>query len=231
MRDITVYLLSFNESYLLPQVDKWWKDRFKNVKFVLYDNESTDNTVELAKERGWEVRNFHTEGMSDLIQMNLKNECWKDCNTTWAWVSDFDELPGFAEESFDNFQDYAIIRLNGWEFIDAVYTIQEAKYGIQTDGYSKATLLQPSKMKETGYEAGAHKFKPVVKEGKIGEKLLDLYHMKWFSPTHAINRALLLGNRQSEDNKRRKWSFHFSLPLEQHLDYYKTHFKNRIKII
>ena len=48
MRDITVYLLSFNESYLLPQVDKWWKDRFKNVKFVLYDNESTDNTVELS---------------------------------------------------------------------------------------------------------------------------------------------------------------------------------------
>lgn len=228
---ITVYLLSYNEMFLLPQIDEWWCDRFKKVKFVLYDNESTDGTPELATKMGWKVISFKSEGMSDLIQMEIKNKCWKDCQTKWAWVSDFDEVPGFNQKDLDNLNpEYSAVRLEGWEFIDSAHRIEDAQYAIQTDGYSKMCLIQPSKLEETNYEAGAHKSTPVFKEGELGDKTLSLYHMKWFSPTHAINRALLLGNRQSKDNLKRGWSFHFALPLEEHLNYYTTHFKNRIKI-
>lgn len=230
-KSITIYLLSYNESFLLPQVNKWWRERFTNLQFVVYDNESTDSTAELAKELGWEVRDFHTKGMSDLVQMGIKNKCWKDCQTDFAWISDFDELPGFTQIELDELsEEISAVRMKGYEFIDTAYIIQDAQFGIQTDGYSKMSLIRPSKILETNYEAGAHKANPVFKEGKLADKVLDLYHMKWFSPTHALNRALLLGNRQSEDNKKRKWSFHFALPVEEHLNYYKTHFANRIKI-
>lgn len=233
MKTLTVYLLAYNESFLLPQVDKWWKERFINPKIIVYDNESIDNTVKLAQQLGWEVRTFSTGGkMSDLVQMNIKNECWKDCDTDFAWISDFDELPGFTQKELDNLsENISMVRMKGWEFIDVAYTIQDAQYGIQTDGYSKNTLIRPSKLIETNYEAGAHKCKPSLKEGIVADKILDLYHMKWFNPTHALYRASLLGGEhQSNDNKLRKWSYHFSLPLEDHLNYYKTHFANRIKI-
>jgi hypothetical protein len=222
---ITVYLIGYNESYLLPQVDKWWRERF-DCKFVLYDNESTDGTPEQAKELGWEVISFHTEGMSDKVHMDIKNSCWKTCDTKFCWVSDFDELPGFTE---NDLPDCAAVICEGWEFIDTAYYIKDAKYAIQTDGYSKMTLFQPALMIDTNYGAGAHHCDPVVR-GEVCNKTLPLYHMKWFNPTHALSRAFSLGERQSEDNKQKGWSFHFALPLEDHLNYYQTHFKNRIKI-
>ena len=230
-KSITVFLIGYNELYLLPQVDRWWHDRFKNVRFVLYDNMSDDGSDFRAEELGWEVRRFKTEGMSDLEHMKIKNECWKDCKTDFAWVSDFDELPLFNQDSLDNLEDnLSVVKLNGWEFIDTVNKIEDAKYAIQTDGYSKMALLRPKNVEEMNYEAGAHVAKPVLKSGQIGYKNLDLAHMKWFSPTHALGRALLLGNRQSEHNKKMNWSFHFGLPIEEHLKYFDTHFKNRIKI-
>lgn len=230
-KSITVHLLSYNESFLLPQINKWWKDRFSKVNFVLFDNESTDGTPKMAKDLGWKVFTFKTLGMSDLIQMDIKNKCWKDCETDWAWVSDFDEVPLFSQKELNELDPkYSAVRLEGFEFIDTAYTIEEAQYAIQTDGYSKMSLIQPSKLEETNYGAGAHNCNPVFKEGLLGEKILKLGHMKWFNPSHALNRAFLLGNRQSEDNKKRKWSFHFALPLEDHLNYYKTHFANRQKV-
>lgn len=230
-KSITVYLLSYNEKFLLPQINKWWRDRFNKVNFVLYDNDSNDGTPKMATELGWKVFTFKTEGMSDYVQMDIKNKCWKNCETKWAWISDFDEVPLFTQKELDKLDPkYSAVRMNGYEFIDTAYTIEEAQYAIQTDGYSKMTLVQPSKLIETNYGAGAHKCNPVFKEGELGEKILDLGHMKWFNPSHALNRAFLLGARQSEDNKKRNWSFHFALPLEEHLNYYKTHFANRIKV-
>lgn len=231
MNDITVYLLSYNESFLLPQINKWWRVRFPKVNFVLFDNESTDGTPKMAKDLGWKVFTFKTEGMSDLIQMDIKNKCWKDCTTKYAWISDFDEVPLFTQKELDKLDPtYSAVRLEGWEFIDVAYTIEEAQYAIQTDGYSKMCLIQPSKLIETNYGAGAHQCNPVFKEGKLGDKSLKLGHMKWFNPQHALNRAFLLGNRQSNDNLKRRWSFHFQLPLEDHLNYFQTHFKNRVKV-
>jgi hypothetical protein len=227
---MTVYLLSFNESFLLPQVNAWWVERFPGIKFVLYDNESTDNTIELAKAYGWEVRPFHTEGMSDLVQMGIKNECWKECKDEWCWVSDFDEVPGFNQEDLDKIDpNISVVRLKGYEMIDTAQTIQEAYFGVPNEGYSKACLLRPSKVKEMNYGAGAHQCSPKC-EGKFVENILDLYHMKWFSVDNGLRRAFLLGGRQSEDNKRRNWSYHFALPIEDHLNYYMTHFKNREKV-
>jgi hypothetical protein len=69
-----------------------------------------------------------------------------------------------------------------------------------------------------------------LREGIIGEKVLDLYHMKWFSPTHALARAVIYAERQSWDNIQRAWSFHYSLPVEKHLQYYMTMYNQREKV-
>lgn len=250
---ITVYLLSYNEKFLLPQIDKWWRERFHEVKFELQDNYSTDGTAELARELGWNVTQFDSGGkMSDLVQMGIKEECWKNATTEWVWVSDFDEVPHFTAE--DLAKTYLnCIRCAGWEMIDVAYTIDEAQYGIQNDGYSKYTCFKPTEIEKMNYTAGAHQANPVAKKGFelkkndveeykqqelypknnfMGREGIDflLLHMKWFNPQHALNRAFLHGANQSKDNLDRKWSFHFALPLKDHLNYFMSHFSNRQKI-
>jgi len=228
---ITVYIISFNEKYLLPQINKWWRDRFNDVKFVLYDNESTDNTRELALERGWEVKTYHSEGLDDVQYLNVKNNCWKDCTTQWAWVGDMDEVPGFNEKQLKELDPkYSIIKMRGWEIIDTVNTIEEAKYGVQNDHWSKTTLLQPSKISSINYHFGCHTCGPFIKSGEYGDKLLDLYHMKWFSPTHALSRVLLYRTRMSKENLRTGRSFHFVQPIDEILQNYANYFNKREKI-
>lgn len=230
---ITVYTVAYNESFLLPQINKWWHDRFSDVRFELYDNYSDDDTPNMALDLGWKVNQFDTGGkMSDLVHMNLKNKCWKSCETEYAWICDFDEVPGFDEELILK-HDFNVAHCVGYETIDAAYTIEEACYAIQNGGYSKMALIKPAEIQQMNYEAGAHKGHPETKVGfnlKINSTDFPLLHMKWFNPTHAIKRAMLLGQKQSDDNIKRKWSFHFGLPLEDHLNYYKTHFANRMKI-
>ncbi len=233
MSKITVHLLSFNESFLLPQVDKWWRDRFSDIEFKLFDNYSIDDTPNLANDLGWKVQQFDTGGkMSDLIQYKIKNICWKNTDSEYVWVSDFDEVPHFDEYKLSQ-HDFNVVKCVGWEMIDNTPTIQEACYGFQNGGYSKCTLFKPYEIEDMNYEVGAHIANPVPKNGyrlKINDTDFDLLHMKWFNPHHALNRASLLGGRQSEDNIKKNWSYHFALPVEVHNDYYNTHFKNRIKI-
>ena len=47
------------------------------LKVVVFDNYSTDNSVELLSKYPWiEIRQFHSDGQNDIIQAQIKNQCW-----------------------------------------------------------------------------------------------------------------------------------------------------------
>ena len=99
--------LCFNESKMVKYVMPYW-ERMKIDKLIVYDNMSTDNTVELLKEYPFvEVRTFDTGGkFDDAMNSKVKSDTVKELKEAgydWVCATDFDEViysfnPDFREE-------------------------------------------------------------------------------------------------------------------------------------
>ena len=90
---ITIYTITYNEQFILPHFIKWYRDKFPDCRIVIYDNESTDNTVGIAYENNCEVVFYSTNNkLTDSKYLEIKNNCWKDANTDWVVVCDADEF-------------------------------------------------------------------------------------------------------------------------------------------
>lgn len=92
--------LTYNEAalvpYVMPYIEKLGYDRF-----VVYDNESTDNTVELLKQYPFvEIRSFHTDKMDNYQHIKNMLEIYQEefkisygkGEPVWMTMGDFDEV-------------------------------------------------------------------------------------------------------------------------------------------
>jgi len=60
---------------------------------TIFDNYSTDKTVEIAKKAGAIVFPFDTENeFREDVLTHLRNVCWKESKADWVIVTDVDEL-------------------------------------------------------------------------------------------------------------------------------------------
>lgn len=99
--------LCYNESKMVKYVMPYW-ERMGIDKLIVYDNLSTDNTVELLKKYPFvEVRSFDTGGkFDDKRNSQIKADAAKelrDAGYDWVCCTDFDEViycfnPNFKEE-------------------------------------------------------------------------------------------------------------------------------------
>ena len=91
--NITIYTIAYNESILIKFMIEHYRSRFPNCHIIVYDNYSTDNTVEIASALGCEIRYFDTNNqIFDNKYLELKNNFWRDAQTDWVLVCDVDEL-------------------------------------------------------------------------------------------------------------------------------------------
>ena len=94
------YTCTYNESMMIPYVMPY-VERMGYDKFIVYDNESTDNTVELLKKYPFvEVRTYNSNGkFSDEKRNHLLIESYQECSNfdndgdpIWMTWTDFDEV-------------------------------------------------------------------------------------------------------------------------------------------
>lgn len=95
------YTCSYNCAYLIPYVMPY-VERLGYDKFVVYDNMSNDNTVELLSKYPFvEVRKYDTNGIFDEVARNNLhvdsiNDCYNIYEETgediWTTWTDFDEV-------------------------------------------------------------------------------------------------------------------------------------------
>lgn len=210
---LTIYTITYNEQLVLPHFINWYRLRFPNCKIVVYDNESTDNTAQIAIDNNCEVVSYSTNNqLSDSAYLNIKNNVWKEAETDWVMVVDCDEFVEINQNYLIEIENLkkTIISAIGYNMcnIEGLTELADIRHGVRAEQYDKSVLFNKKFIKEINYEAGCHKCNP---KGVInyGYGMVSLYHMHLINEQILIDKYLRNASRMSEENKRNKWGYHY----------------------
>lgn len=236
---VTVHVITYNEELMIEFFINHYRKNFPNCKIVIYDNESTDNTVEIAKKYGCEIIIYSTDDtLSDQKYLEIKNNCWKTSETDWNIICDCDELIEVTSEDLINeenlgtncFKFEGVSMMNNTDEIN----ISKMKYGFKDVGFDKNYLFNKKYINDINYAPGAHSSNPTLTNPnklKYSDKIYRALHYKYLSPQYTIDRHSLFGKRLSVDNKRKGWGIHYSFSGEIIIKYYEENEKKLIKIL
>lgn len=191
-----------------------YRKRFPNCHIVVYDNESTDQTITIAKNNNCEIISYNTNNqISDSKYLEIKNNCWKSAKTDWVLVCDVDELLNITEDQLkeeDN-SGITIIKSEAYNMINMYdnFDLVNIKHGSRCSPYDKSYLFKKSVISEIRYSPGCHSCSPlgIVRFGKQPYKL---YHYKCINPDFHAARYKDYAGRLSAENIRNGWGSHYS---------------------
>jgi hypothetical protein len=235
---LEVFVTTWNNEAIIQDFIDWYRDRIPNCRITMYDNMSSDNTVEICKNNGCNVISFDTNGKMDESKlMEIRNNCWKESKCEYVCIVDSDELVDINEEILKEFK-FNIIKCTGYEmFGNEGDKLEDLVYGVPSIGYSKTAIFHKDSIEKINYGAGSHSCSPISTNNKgVREQLvyndveIPLYHTKWRSWSNGIGKAHEIAPRRSEGDILKGWNFHYSLHDNVHMDYYRSGMKNRIKI-
>ncbi len=207
---VEVHILVYNEVEILPYALRHWTSFCDRV--IVHDAFSDDGSRDIAKSAGAEVRDWHTDGINDLLAKKLKEDCVMQSKADWCAVVDADELLFFPLGHFHTLSNYdaceiAVVRPHGWEmFAEKFPTTTGQIYDEVTQGardqrwYGKAVLIAPKRVRSITFGAGAHQTWAVLQNGErwndvkqMTEPPTYLLHCKHLGP---IERAVQRYERQ-----------------------------------
>jgi hypothetical protein len=220
---------------------------------IVYDNESSDNSVELLHKYDFvEVRSFSTSGSkNNELQSQIKNECWKEARgiAHYVVVCDFDEVlwcpdvkkqlgffkkrkidiikPRWYDLLSENFPQYDKHKLLH-EILDYVAD------GSRWTAHHKYIIFNPNTVLEINYSRGAHSISPIMIAAKrcnfVSTNKIKLLHCKHIGIAYVIENSRNQVTRQSmlEDNLKSKhyiiWSKEYR---ERFYSFYQHAFSTR----
>lgn len=231
---ITVYTVTYNEEFIIEFFINHYRKIFPNCKIVVYDNYSTDRTVEIAKSFDCDVKYYDTNNrFSDKKIIDIKNNCWKTSKTDWVVVCDCDELIQISEENLkiEEKGGITIFKFNGYNVMnnnDSEVDLENLSFGWPDKSYDKVLLFNKNKIKEINYNYGCHDLNPVGNI-KISNRY-DMYHYKFLGKDHTINRYKVFAKRMSEENKTLGLSYHFYSTVEEICKLYDNNKEYLIKL-
>lgn len=231
---ITIYTIAYNESVFIKFMIDHYRNRFPTCHIVVYDNMSTDKTVEIAQSHGCEVISYDTNNqISDSKYLDIKNNCWKKAKTDWVLVCDMDELLEINEDQLkeEDSKGVTIIRSCAYNMINLEdnYDLENIKYGSRCHPYDKNYLFKKSNLNEMKYKPGCHDASP---SGLVtfSDRHYTLYHYKCINPDFHIQRYITYASRLSEENKKQSWGNHYNQTPEDIREGYKAWRKDAVKV-
>lgn len=231
---IEVYAVCHNEETILPYFIRHYS---QFAKIIIYDNQSTDRSVEILNANNIEIHSFDTQQLfrEDAL-INIRNNCWKGTDADWVIVTDVDEFVYHKNIlkllSETNATVFFPRMFNMFSFVMPTTTGQlyeEVNMGIEFKG--KMCLFNPKHITSMNYEAGNHIAHP---EGNF---ILDVQsgiinmHFKNLSPEYVINRNAYLNSRQSEVNRMNGWNWHIAETAQETYKAFENVKTQLIKII
>lgn len=232
---ITVYTIAYNEEILIQFMIDHYRSRFPACRIVIYDNMSTDKTVQIAHANGCEIVQYDTNNqIQDSRYIEIKNNCWKDATTDWVLVCDVDELLDINEGQLRVEHDLGatIIRSEGYNMVNMENNLDIAsiRYGLRVTGYDKFCLFNKKAISDIRYDPGCHKCAPI---GSViySQKAYKLYHYIFLNEGLTIEKYSAYAKRLSPENLKRGWSRHYLYTPEQIHDKYVRTMKGAIKLL
>lgn len=211
---VTIYTVTYNEELMIEFFINHYRKRFPGCEIVVFDNYSTDRTIEIAKKNNCKIEYFDSNNqISERRYLEIKNHCWKNSKTDWVIVCDCDELILINEPmlKYESLNGSTIINSEGYDMININKNVNLAniKNGVRNKMCDKNILFNKEYIKEINYFPGCHNCEPTgnIKYSKEPYRLL---HYKWLSEDYLIKRYKLFSSRLSEENKRLKLGLHYN---------------------
>jgi len=226
---IHAHVITWNEERLI------WHYLNHHLTFCqrvfVYDNHSTDRTVEIARSFGSrvEVIPFGDQFLNDDDYLKIKNEAWKKSDADFVIVGDCDEFI-FAKDIASIFyrakmNRVSVIPLKWFDMIsdqsvEANRMIHDQiKTGVPNQG-SKNLVFSPELITDINYGYGAHHSKPKGVT-KIGNEFLTCLHYKYLGGVEAmISRHEAYKKRLSKNNLKKNLGSHYHFTREQNIEFW-----------
>ena len=232
--NINIFLLCFNESALLPHTVNHYKKYLPNCKITVYDNESTDNSVEIAKKLGCDVFSYSSNNITnEILFVELKNSVWKKCNSGWIIMADMDEFLCITEIELMKEMELGttILQIVGYDMIGESETLdltdidlQEINKYIENGYESKNLCFLREAIIDMNYVVGAHFCNPI---GNIvySSHVYINKHMSMLGLNFFINK-LTKRYERSEEMRTRGWCNHYTQDIDKIKETYKNSIDN-----
>lgn len=233
---LEVFIIAWNEEKIISDIINWYRQRVPNCLITIMDNESTDQTIEIAERMGCKIVSFSTNNtMDELSLMKVRNSCWKESEAQYIIVCDADEWVDVNRDILlrnNEEKEWDICKCMGYEMFSRLGDApDQIVNGTWSAGYCKPILFRKDSIQETNFEAGSHKANPKGNtELKWKINFPNLYHTKHRSWENVIERCTLLAERRSPHSKSKGWNFHYSLPEGAHREYRENGLKNSIRV-
>jgi hypothetical protein len=214
---VTVYTLTYNEELLIEFFIKHYRKNFPDCKIVIYDNESTDNTIKIASKFNCEVITYNTNNqLSDLEYLKIKNNCWKTSDTDWNIICDCDELIEINQTELKEEESFGTncVKFQGYNMVNTEEQInlQKIKLGFKENSFNKFYLFNKKEILEINYSPGCHNANPILvnnKQLRLSKNIYNALHYKYLHPKYTIERNKLFAERMSDENKKNKWGVQY----------------------
>ena len=217
---INVFLFCYNESALLPHTVKHYKKYLPSCKIIVYDNESSDNSVEIARSLGcyivsWGSNNTHNED----ILINLRNTVWKTIENGWIIIADMDEYVCVTETELaeEMKKGTNVLQIEGKNMIGESETIdlsdidlQEITKYVDNNMESKNLCFLREKIIEMCYGPGSHACNPTgFNEIKYSSKIYINKHMEYLG-LNFIKNKMIKRYERNEAMRKKGWNIHYT---------------------
>lgn len=163
---VQIYILCFNEAILLPHTIQHYKTMLPHSKITIYDNESSDDSVKIAKSLGCKVISFSSKGfLNDMKQSDIKNNCWKGVKKGWIITLDMDEWLCVSEKDLleEEKKGTTILSVKGYNMLSQSKDpeLKDVNLHLTTKALAhppenKALCFRVPDVKEMNYDPGAH---------------------------------------------------------------------------